>query len=106
MMTGVNKVILVGNVGHDPEVKTLQAGGKAARFSLATSETWKDRGTGERKERTEWHSVVVFLEPLVDVIEKYVRKGSKLYVEGKLRTRKWTDKNGVEKYTTEVTLSG
>ena len=104
MAGSVNKVILIGNVGKDPEVRTTQDGAKIVQFSLATSETWTDRASGERKERTEWHRVVVFNERIGDVAEKYVRKGSKLYVEGSLQTRKWTDQAGQEKYTTEVII--
>jgi len=104
-MTGsVNKVILVGNVGRDPEIRSTQDGTRVANMSLATSESWRDKNSGERKERTEWHRVVVFNERLVDVIEKYVRKGSKLYIEGALQTRKWTDNSNQERYTTEVVL--
>ena len=106
MAGSVNKVILVGNVGKDPEVRNAQDGSKIVNFSLATSETWNDRASGERKERTEWHRVVVFNDRIADVVEKYVRKGSKLYVEGALQTRKWTDQSGAEKYTTEVVLQG
>ena len=105
MAGSVNKVILVGNVGKDPEVRTSQDGSKIVSFSLATSETWNDKASGERKERTEWHRVVVFNDRTADVVEKYVRKGSKVYVEGALQTRKWTDQSGVEKYTTEVVIS-
>src|SRR5258708_3612058 len=104
MAGSVNKVILVGNLGRDPEIRNTQDGTKVANLSLATSESWRDKSTGERKERTEWHRVVVFNERLVDVIEKYVKKGSKLYIEGALQTRKWTDNAGAEKYTTEVVL--
>ena len=104
MAGSVNKVILVGNLGRDPEIRSTQDGTKVANLSLATSENWRDKNTGERKERTEWHRVVVFNERLVDVIEKYVKKGSKLYIEGALQTRKWTDNTGAEKYTTEVVL--
>jgi single-strand DNA-binding protein len=104
MAGSVNKVILVGNIGRDPEIRTTQDGIRVANMSLATSESWRDKNTGERKERTEWHRVVVFNERLVDVIEKYVRKGSKLYIEGALQTRKWTDNSGQERYTTEVVL--
>jgi single-strand DNA-binding protein len=102
MAGSVNKVILVGNLGRDPEIRTTQDGTKVANLSLATSETWRDKNSGERKERTEWHRVVVFNDRLVDVIEKYVKKGSKLYIEGALQTRKWTDKEGQERYSTEV----
>jgi single-strand DNA-binding protein len=104
MAGSVNKVILVGNVGKDPEVRTTQDGAKIVQFSLATSETWNDKASGERKERTEWHRIVVFNERIGDVVEKYVRKGSKVYVEGSLQTRKWTDQSGQEKYTTEVVI--
>jgi single-strand DNA-binding protein len=103
-MAGVNKVILVGNLGKDPEIRTLQNGGRVANFSLATSESWKDKATGERKERTEWHRVVVFNDNLVGVIERFVKKGSKLYVEGQIETRKYTDNQGQERYTTEIVL--
>ncbi len=106
MAGSVNKVILVGNVGQDPEVRQFQNGGQVASFSLATSETWKDKNTGERKERTEWHRIAVFSEGLVRVVQNYVKKGSKLYIEGQLETRKWQDKDGVDKYTTEVVLRG
>jgi single-strand DNA-binding protein len=104
MAGSVNKVILVGNIGRDPEIRTTQDGLRVANMSLATSESWRDKNTGERKERTEWHRVVIFNERLVDVVEKYVRKGSKLYIEGALQTRKWTDNAGQERYTTEVVL--
>src|SRR5579862_1851632 len=104
MAGSVNKVILVGNMGKDPEVRTTQDGTNIVNYSLATSETWNDRASGERKERTEWHRVVVFNDRIGEVVEKYVRKGSKLYVEGALQTRKWTDQAGVEKYTTEVVI--
>jgi single-strand DNA-binding protein len=104
MAGSVNKVILVGNVGRDPEIRSTQDGTRVANLSLATSENWRDKNTGERKERTEWHRVVIFNERLVDVVEKYVKKGSKLYIEGALQTRKWTDNSGAEKYTTEVVL--
>jgi single-strand DNA-binding protein len=100
----VNKVILIGNLGRDPEFRTFQNGGRVANFSIATSETWKDKATGERKERTEWHRISVYNEHIVGVVEKFVKKGSKVYVEGALETRKYTDKDGVEKYTTEVVL--
>jgi single-strand DNA-binding protein len=104
MMAGVNKVILVGNLGRDPEVRHTQDGRKIVNFSFATSETWKDRQTGERRERTEWHRIVIFNEGLANVAEQYLHKGSKVYIEGQLQTRKWTDNAGVEKYTTEVVL--
>lgn len=104
MAGSVNKVILVGNLGRDPEVRYAQDGSKIVTFSLATSETWRDKATGERKDRTEWHRVVVFNDKLAEVIERYVSKGSKVYLEGQLQTRKWTDNTGQEKYTTEVVL--
>jgi single-strand DNA-binding protein len=104
MAGSVNKVILVGNLGRDPEIRSTQDGTKIANLSLATSETWRDRNSGERRERTEWHRVVIFNEKLCEVAEKYLRKGSKIYIEGALQTRKWTDQSGVEKYTTEVVL--
>ena len=104
MAGSVNKVILVGNLGRDPEVRSLQDGNKVANLSLATSETWRDRDSGERRERTEWHRVVIFNERLADVAEKYLRKGSKVYIEGQLQTRKWTDQGGQDRYSTEVVL--
>ena len=104
MAGSVNKVILVGNLGKDPEVRTFQSGGKCANLTLATSESWKDKETGEKKEKTEWHRVVIFNEGLVKVAESYLKKGSKVYLEGQLETRKWTDQSGVEKYATEVVL--
>jgi single-strand DNA-binding protein len=104
MAGSVNKVILVGNLGRDPEIRSTQDGIRIANLNLATSESWRDRVSGERKERTEWHRVVIFNERLVEVAEKYLRKGSKIYVEGALQTRKWTDNAGVEKYSTEVVL--
>jgi single-strand DNA-binding protein len=106
MAGSVNKVILVGNVGKDPEIRRTQDGRPIANISLATSDTWRDKQTGERKEKTEWHRVVIFSEPLCKVVEQYVKKGSKLYIEGALQTRKWTDQSGVEKYSTEVVLQG
>ncbi len=105
MAGSVNKVILIGNLGRDPEVRTLQNGNKVANLNLATSESWKDKSTGERKEKTEWHRVVIF-GSLADIAEKYLKKGSKVYVSGSLQTRKWTDQSGAEKYTTEVVLQG
>jgi single-strand DNA-binding protein len=105
MAGSVNKVILVGNLGKDPEVRTTQDGQKIVNFTLATSESWNDRASGERKERTEWHRVVIFNENLGTIAEKYLRKGGKVYVEGSLQTRKWTDQSGQEKFTTEVVLS-
>jgi single-strand DNA-binding protein len=104
MAGSVNKVILIGNLGADPEIRTFQNGGKIANLRIATSETWKDRNTGERKERTEWHSVVIHSEPLVRVAEQYLKKGSKIYVEGQLETRKWQDQSGADRYSTEVAL--
>ena len=106
MAGSVNKVILIGNVGKDPEIRTFGNGGKVANFSIATSESWKDRNSGERKEKTDWHNIAVFNDGLVGVIERYVKKGSKLYIEGKLQTRKWQDRDGNDKYTTEVVLQG
>ena len=104
MSGSVNKVILVGNLGRDPEIRTMQNGEKVCNLSLATSERWKDRNSGEMQERTEWHRVVLFDQRLVDVAERYLKKGSKVYIEGQLQTRKWTDQQGVEKYSTEVVL--
>jgi len=106
MAGSVNKVILIGNLGADPEVKSFQNGGKIANLRIATSENWKDRQTGERKERTEWHTVVLNSEGLVGVAERYLRKGSKVYIEGQLRTRKWQDQSGNDRYTTEVSVGG
>lgn len=106
MAGSVNKVILVGNLGRDPEIRNTQNGGKIAQLSIATSETWRDKNTQERKEKTEWHRVVIFNERLVDVVERYLKKGAKVYIEGQLQTRKWTDQQGQEKYTTEVVLQG
>jgi len=100
----VNKVILVGNLGRDPEIRSMQDGGRVANLSLATSETWRDKTSGERRERTEWHRVVIFNEHLLGVAEKYLHKGSKIYLEGQLQTRKWTDQQGQERYSTEVVL--
>ncbi len=104
MAGAVNKVILVGNLGRDPEVRTFQNGGKVCNLRIATSENWKDRNTGERRERTEWHSVAIFSEPLARIAEQYLRKGSKVYIEGQLETRKWQDQSGQDRYTTEVVL--
>ncbi|WP_299638671.1 single-stranded DNA-binding protein [uncultured Ruegeria sp.] len=106
MAGSVNKVILVGNLGRDPEVRTFQNGGKVCNLRIATSENWKDRNTGERRERTEWHSVAIFNEGLVRVAEQYLRKGSKVYLEGQLQTRKWQDQSGQDRYSTEVVLQG
>ena len=104
MVSGVNKVILVGRLGKDPEVRHTNNGGKKASFSLATSESWNDRASGERKEKTEWHRVVIFSTGLCDIAEKYLRKGSQVYLEGQLQTRKWTGDDGNDRYTTEVVL--
>ena len=104
MAGSVNKVILVGNLGQDPEVRSFQNGGKIANLRIATSETWKDRNSGERRERTEWHTVAIYSEPLVRVVEQYLKKGSKVYVEGQLETRKWQDQQGNDRYSTEVAL--
>ncbi len=106
MAGSVNKVILLGNLGIDPDIRAMQNGKKVCNLSVATSDSWKDKETGEKKDKTEWHRVVVFNEGLVGVIEQYVKKGQKLYIEGTLRTRKWTDDSGTEKYTTEVIVSG
>lgn len=106
MAGSVNKVIIVGNLGADPEVKSFQNGGKIANLRIATSESWKDKATGERKERTEWHTVTLQSDGLVGVAERYLRKGSKVYIEGQLRTRKWQDQNGNDRYSTEVVLQG
>jgi len=106
MAGSVNKVILVGNLGRDPESRSFQNGGKVVNLRIATSDTWKDRNTGERKEKTEWHSVAIFNEGLANVAEKYLRKGSKVYIEGALQTRKWTDAQGQDKYSTEIVLQG
>jgi single-strand DNA-binding protein len=104
MAGSVNKVILVGNLGKDPEIRTMQSGGKVCNLSIATSESWNDKASGERREKTEWHRVVIFDDRLADVCEKYLRKGRKVYVEGQLQTRKWTDQEGKERYSTEVVL--
>jgi len=104
MSGSVNKCILVGNVGKDPEVRRMTSGDPVVTLSLATSESWRDKASGERKEKSEWHRIVIFNKNLAEVAEKYVRKGSKLYVEGQLQTRKWTDKDGAEKYSTEIVL--
>lgn len=104
MAGSVNKVILIGNLGKDPEVRSFQNGGRVANLTVATSENWKDKATGERKEKTEWHRVEIFNDRLVDVAEKYLKKGAKVYIEGQLETRKWTDKDGQERYTTSVVL--
>ncbi|MEP1695552.1 MAG: single-stranded DNA-binding protein [Paracoccaceae bacterium] len=104
MAGSVNKVNLIGNLGRDPEVGTFQNGGKVCNLRIATSENWKDRNTGERKERTEWHSVAIFSEPLARIAEQYLKKGSKVYLEGQLETRKWQDQSGADRYSTEVVL--
>ncbi|MBM1631927.1 single-stranded DNA-binding protein [Sulfitobacter mediterraneus] len=106
MAGSVNKVILIGNLGRDPEVRSFQNGGKVCNLRIATSETWKDRNTGERKEKTEWHSVAIFQEGLVRIAEQYLKKGSKVYIEGQLQTRKWQDQSGNDRYSTEVVLQG
>ena len=106
MAGSVNKVILIGNLGRDPEVRTFQNGGKVCNLRIATSETWKDKNTGERREKTEWHSVAIFQEGLVRIAEQYLKKGSKVYIEGQLQTRKWQDQSGADKYSTEVVLQG
>jgi len=104
MAGSVNKVILVGNLGRDPEIRHAQSGAKIVSFTVATSESWNDRNSGERKERTEWHRVVIFNERLADIAEQYLRKGRKVYIEGQLQTRKWTDQSGEDRYTTEIVL--
>jgi single-strand DNA-binding protein len=104
MAGSVNKVILIGNLGRDPEIRSFSNGGRVANLAVATSESWRDKQTGERKEKTEWHRVAIFNDRLVEIAEKYLRKGSKVYLEGQLETRKWTDQNGQERYTTEVVL--
>ncbi|HEY7298899.1 MAG TPA: single-stranded DNA-binding protein [Xanthobacteraceae bacterium] len=106
MAGSVNKVILVGNLGKDPEIRRLQDGRPVANLSVATSETWRDKNTGERREKTEWHRVVIFNEGLCRIVEQYLKKGSKVYLEGSLQTRKWTDQQGAERYSTEVVLQG
>ena len=106
MAGSVNKAIIVGNVGKDPEVRSTNDGREIATLTVATSESWKDKSTGEKKEKTEWHRVVIFNDGLVNLVKNYVKKGSKLYIEGALHTRKWTDKDGVERYTTEIVLQG
>jgi len=104
MAMSLNKVTLIGNLGKDPEIRSTQDGREIASFSIATTETWRDKASGEKKEKTEWHRIVVFSQPLVNIVKNYIHKGSKLYIEGALHTRKWTDQAGVEKYTTEVVL--
>ncbi len=105
MAGSLNKVMLIGNLGRDPESKTTASGSKIVNLTVATSESWKDRQTGEKQERTEWHRVVIYNQNLADIAEKYLRKGTKVYIEGSLQTRKWTDSSGIEKYTTEVVLN-
>lgn len=105
-MSSVNKVILVGNLGADPEVRSMQNGSKVANLRIATSESWKDKASGERKERTEWHTVVIWNDGLVGVVERFLKKGSKVYIEGQLQTRKWQDQSGADRYSTEVVLQG
>ena len=106
MVGSVNKVILLGNLGRDPEIRSMQSGSKMASFSIATSKRWKDKNTQEQKEKTSWHNIVVFGDGLVNIVEQYVKKGSKIYVEGELQTRKWQDQDGNDRYTTEVVLQG
>jgi single-strand DNA-binding protein len=106
MAGSLNKVMLIGNLGADPEIRSFQNGGKVANLRIATSESWKDRQTGERKEKTEWHTVAIFSEGLVGVVERFLKKGSKVYLEGRLQTRKWQDQNGQDRYSTEVVLQG
>jgi len=106
MAGSVNKVILIGNLGRDPEVRSFQNGGKVCNLRIATSENWKDKNTGERREKTEWHSVAIFQEGLVRIAEQYLKKGSKVYIEGQLQTRKWQDQSGADRYSTEVVLQG
>ncbi len=106
MAGSLNKVMLIGNLGADPEIRSFQNGGKVANLRIATSETWKDRNTGERQEKTEWHTVAIFSEGLVNVVENYLKKGSKVFIEGKLQTRKWQDQSGNDRYSTEVVLRG
>ena len=105
-MSSVNKVIIIGNLGADPEVRSFQNGGKVCNLRLATSETWKDKNTGEKREKTEWHTVAIFQEGLVRIAEQYLKKGSKVYIEGKLQTRKWQDQSGAGRYSTEIVLQG
>lgn len=106
MVNSINKVTLVGNVGRDPEIRTTQDGKEIASVTLATSESWKDKASGERKERTEWHRIVIFSDGLVNIVKNYVKKGTKLYIEGALQTRKWVDNSGAERYSTEIVLQG
>ena len=106
MAGSVNKVILLGNLGRDPEIRSMQSGSKMATFSMATSKRWRDKNTQEQRDKTSWHNIVVFGDGLADIVEKYVKKGSKIYVEGELQTRKWQDQDGNDRYTTEVVLQG
>ena len=106
MAGSVNKVILLGNLGRDPEIRSMQSGSKMATFSMATSKRWRDKNTQEQRDKTSWHNIVIFGDGLVDIVEKYVKKGSKIYVEGELQTRKWQDQDGNDRYTTEVVLQG
>ncbi len=106
MAGSLNKVMIIGNLGRDPEVRSFQNGGKVCNLRIATSETWKDKNTGERREKTEWHSVAIFQEGLVRIAEQYLKKGSKVYIEGKLQTRKWQDQSGQDRYSTEIVLQG
>lgn len=106
MAGSINKVILVGNLGNDPEIRATQDGREIANFSIATSDSWKDKATGERREKTEWHRIAIFQPGLVEVVKKYVKKGSKLYIEGSLQTRKWVDNNGLDRYSTEIVIQG
>ena len=106
MAGSVNKVILLGNLGRDPEIRSMQSGSKMATFSMATSKRWRDKNTQEQRDKTSWHNIVVFGDGLVDIVEKYVKKGSKIYIEGELQTRKWQDQDGNDRYTTEVVLQG
>jgi single-strand DNA-binding protein len=105
-MASLNRVMLIGNLGADPEIKSFQNGGKVANLRIATSESWKDKSTGERKEKTEWHSVAIFSDGLVGVVERYLKKGSKVFIEGKLQTRKWQDQSGADRYSTEIVIQG
>lgn len=106
MAGSLNKVTLIGNLGRDPEIRTMQNNNKVASFSIATSDSWRDKATGEKKERTEWHRIAIFNEGLIGIVEQYVHRGSKIYIEGELRTRKWTDQGGQERYTTEIVIQG
>jgi single-strand DNA-binding protein len=105
-MASLNKVMLIGNLGADPEIRSFQNGGKVANLRIATSESWKDKATGEKKEKTEWHTVAIFSDGLVGVVERYLKKGSKVFIEGKLQTRKWQDQSGADRYSTEIVIQG